>query len=121
MKAPSNLPTCEHGKIAGTNCKECYHRDELIRVEVKPLADEWWEDRGKRDLNHQLYRAYRMGMKSTTPDPLAEKVIEAAITVHDELAQHLDLYCDMSTSDTRKILDDFYYKLREYQKANNNE
>ena len=64
MRSPSNLPTCEHGKIAGTNCKECYHRGELIRAEVKPLADEWWENRGKRDLNHQLYRAYRMGMKA---------------------------------------------------------
>jgi len=63
MERPGNLPTCKHGKIAGTNCRECYEEDTYIRTVTKPLVDEFWEYQGQRDLKHLMLRAYKMGMK----------------------------------------------------------
>jgi hypothetical protein len=63
MKTPGALPTCSHGKIAGSGCFDCYQEDEFIRSVTKKLVDDFWDNRGNRDLTHLMLRAYRMGMK----------------------------------------------------------
>lgn len=65
MNRPANRPTCRHGKPIGGmgNCKECYAEEIEIKKEIAPLVDEFWENRGQRDLRHLMFRAYLMGMK----------------------------------------------------------
>lgn len=60
---PRSLPTCEHGRIAGQPCRKCRERDDEIRKKVGPLVDEFWNNRGERELGHLMLRAYRMGME----------------------------------------------------------
>jgi hypothetical protein len=69
MEGPVGLPTCEHGFVFGGSkhhsrgCQQCNERDKAIREAVKPMADEFWAYRGQREIEHLLYRAYRMGMR----------------------------------------------------------
>lgn len=62
---PMALPRCEHGGRPGW-CSDCQKRDQEINARVKPLADEFWESRGGRDLEWLLLRAYRMGMNHSS-------------------------------------------------------
>lgn len=61
---PSALSWCEHGWQNFEVCPQCGDRDRKINAKMKLLVDEFWEYRGRRDLGHLLYRAYRMGMKA---------------------------------------------------------
>lgn len=63
LPRPSKLPTCEHGIVAGRPCRKCTELNAKICKNVEPLVDEFWENRGGRDLGHLMLRAYRMGMK----------------------------------------------------------
>lgn len=62
---PHNLPKCRHGEIFNPNrsCPECVKDDKAIKSLVHPLIDEYWNSKGKDDLYHVVYRAYRMGMR----------------------------------------------------------
>jgi hypothetical protein len=67
-RRPAALPRCEHGGRPGW-CIECQRRDDKIRKLVQPLADEFWDHRGARDVEHLLLRAYRMGMEERDGSP----------------------------------------------------
>lgn len=62
---PPNLPKCRHGKIFNHHrpCPECAREDKEIRKLVDPLIDDYWSCKGRIDLYHIVYRAYRMGMR----------------------------------------------------------
>lgn len=60
---PPNRPTCRHNNTPG-RCRECSREEQETKIKLKPLEDEFWENRGKRDILHLLYRAYHMGVKS---------------------------------------------------------
>lgn len=60
---PQPLPRCEHGGRPGW-CNACQRRDQQIAEKVGPLVDEFWAERGQRDLGHLMLRAYRMGMRA---------------------------------------------------------
>lgn len=62
---PQGLPRCDHGNAAIDSCPQCRKRYKEIRKLIKPLADEFWEYRGGRDVEDLLHRAYRMGMRHT--------------------------------------------------------
>jgi len=63
MKRPANRPVCKHDRMPG-NCGECYREQEEIRAKIKPLADEFWDSKGERDIEHLMIRAYHMGEQS---------------------------------------------------------
>ena len=60
METPKSLPRCKHGNFPG-RCGECQEESTWMRSKVQPLADEFWDNRGARDLVHLMARAYRMG------------------------------------------------------------
>ena len=64
-RLPGSRPTCEHGYPVGgfRSCPDCHKRDMAIDKSIKPLVEEYWENRGSRDLAHLFRKAYRMGMK----------------------------------------------------------
>ena len=62
---PPNRPTCRHENTPG-RCKECARESQDIKVRLKPLEDEFWDNRGRHDILHLLYRAYWLGVESTT-------------------------------------------------------
>lgn len=59
---PFDPPKCRHGKFLYP-CLECLKEDKTIRDIVYPLIDDYWNSKGKEDLYHIVYRAYRMGMR----------------------------------------------------------
>ena len=65
MELPGARPTCKHGVGYGgmSGCKECHKEDTEIHEKLKPLVDEFWDNRGERRLEHLFNRVYRMGMK----------------------------------------------------------
>lgn len=71
---PPNRPTCKHGKDMGM-CAECQKETAMIKGKVQPLVESYWSSKGRSDLNHLMYRAYRMGMEHDT-DKEEEKVID---------------------------------------------
>lgn len=62
---PPNLPKCRHGITCGFrgNCPDCVKETAIIKEAVTPLYDEFWNSKGKSELNHLFARAYRMGME----------------------------------------------------------
>jgi hypothetical protein len=63
---PPSIPKCRHG-LAFTMigwCQECESEDIEIKKLTNPLIDEYWESKGREDLYHIVYRAYRMGMRN---------------------------------------------------------
>ena len=69
LPGPRSLPECEHGVTIHLRCQQCIDRDRTAREAVKPLVDLYWENRGRNagDLDHLLFRAYRLGMKHKAP------------------------------------------------------
>jgi cytochrome c2 len=65
MKRPGGRPQCEHGRLDFDRCPKCHERDAQAKEAVRPLAANFWEHKGRNagDLDHLLYRAYRLGMK----------------------------------------------------------
>ena len=59
---PMALPRCKHGGRPGW-CVECSREDQEARMKVAPLADRYWENRGKHPLEDFLAAAYKMGMR----------------------------------------------------------
>lgn len=66
MNRPPNRPECSHGLqySAMHPCKKCYEERLVIEKAVQPLVDEFWDNKGTRDLSFLMTRAYRKGMKS---------------------------------------------------------
>ncbi len=64
-RGPQSLPRCEHGNSVGSfyGCPDCARIDTEIKNRIKPLVDEFWAQRGQRDLAWLMLRAYKMGMK----------------------------------------------------------
>ena len=65
IPGPPALPKCRHDKIVNRyeSCRECLAEDKEIKKLTNLLIDEYWKGKGKDDLYHIVYRAYRMGMR----------------------------------------------------------
>lgn len=65
IPGPQSPPKCRHGKVFNPHrgCPECREEDDEIKKLVNPLIDEYWESKGRDDLYHIVFRAYRMGMR----------------------------------------------------------
>lgn len=56
---------CEHGIMVSklVHCRRCSAAQLEISLKVKPLEDEFWDNRGHKSLRELLVRAYHMGRK----------------------------------------------------------
>lgn len=65
MRRPVSGPRCKHDLPFGVACVECQKETNEIKGKVQPLIDSYWDNKGKNagNLNHLMYRAYKMGMK----------------------------------------------------------
>jgi len=64
MKRSQALPICEHGNSVAYGCPKCQIDREKISIAIQPLVESFWNGRGKDDLEHLMYQAYRMGRNS---------------------------------------------------------
>ena len=87
---PQSLPTCEHGNRT-QNCVKCRERDKGIREIVSPLATEFWAELPKRNANleHMLYRAYRMGMQERVMDLSFQQLLDESAPFTQEMVHYL--------------------------------
>lgn len=60
MERPPNRPTCKHGNRPGY-CGKCQEERKVIAEKIAPLVDAFWENRGRRDMEGYVVRAFRMG------------------------------------------------------------
>lgn len=83
MERPPDRPKCKHGE--SNQCKKCWVEHFAVRKIIIPLVDEFWVNRGNRDLGELLARAYSMGMKH--PELVTDEIRKA---VKEFLGKHFD-------------------------------
>jgi hypothetical protein len=74
---------CKHGKIVDTGCSDCRQEDEYILAVTQELVDEFWEQRGRRELSYLMKRAFKMGMDYTEGE-LRQNLCDSCLEYEDD-------------------------------------
>jgi len=93
MIKPQSLPRCEHGRVS--DCLSCGEQKRQIEELLQPLADEFWDNRGDRSIEHLLYRAYKLGCLScdeakTAREQELEDVLRTARCIAERCGEDTD-------------------------------